>query len=109
LNGREKVDRYLIKELLPWVDCNARTNAKLIYGNRMINACSLTSCGLAQLIGRYAVIHRPFGFTNICMMIKGQRFNATGDMAMCLIPAMTTGQLPIDESLAMTVSLQFNY
>jgi hypothetical protein len=71
LNGPEKVDRYLIEELLLWVDCNARTKAKLIYGNRMINACSLTSYALVLPIGRYAAIHRPFDFINICMKIKG--------------------------------------
>ena len=59
------------------MDCNARTKAKLTYGNRMINACSLTSYALAQPIGRFAAIHRPFGFINICTKIKGQQFNAT--------------------------------
>ena len=87
----------------------ARIKAKLIYGYRMINACFLTSYALAQLIGRYAVIHRPFGFTNICMMIKGPRFNATEDMAVCLIPAITTGQTQIELNSRMTASQQFNY
>jgi len=36
-------------------------------------------------------------------------FNATEDMAVCLIPAMTTGQAQIELSSRMTTSQQFNY
>ena len=74
------------------MDCKARIKAKLIYGNRMINACSLTSYALVLPIGRYAVIPRFHAYINICMMIKGLQFSATEDMAVCSIPAITTGQ-----------------
>jgi hypothetical protein len=95
LNGNEKVDRYFIKELLPWETCKAKVNAKLIYGRGMISVCYSTFCDSVQPIGISAITAKKFGCTKACHPISEQLFNATEDTEMFLKPPLMTGQWPI--------------